>query len=371
MTSARIAIVIGTRPEAIKLAPIVRILQRHSSLQPFVVSTGQHREMLQQALTTCGIAPDVSLDVMAADQALAPLASSLITKLDSVWRRVAPDWVVVQGDTTSTFGGALSSFYAGIPVAHVEAGLRTGDRKAPFPEEGNRRMTDAIADLCFAPTEESRRNLLREGIDDRIIHVTGNTGIDAVRWMRTKVLEDRAVDGLPPALERAEQVVLVTAHRRESFGAGLQRICDAMIRIAERRPRAHLLYPVHLNPQVGSVVRARLAGIANVSLTAPLEYRAFVSAMLRADVIVTDSGGVQEEAAALGKPVVVMRDVTDRPEAIAAGVVDVAGTEVSAIVDRVLARLDSPGAVTATDSYGDGRAAERIVAILAKAVPGR
>ncbi len=365
MTTSRVAVVIGTRPEAIKLAPVVRALQQHPALRAIVVATGQHREMLRQALAAFAIQPDINLDVMDEDQALAPLASSLITRLDGIWRQLRPDWVVVQGDTSSTFAGALSAYYARIRLAHVEAGLRTGDRSAPFPEEAHRRMTDALADLCFAPTEESRQNLLREGIDDRSIHVTGNTGIDAVRWMRNELLERRQI-AAAPVVKSTGPLVLVTAHRRESFGAGLQRICDALVEIAEQRPAASILYPVHLNPQVNRVVRARLGTVGNVQLTAPLDYRDFVAAMLDAHVVLTDSGGVQEEAAAIGKPVVVMREVTDRPEAIREGAMDVAGTDVRTIVSRVIARLDAPGnGVPISNSYGDGHAADRIVATLA------
>src|SRR5579864_1682579 len=278
MTRRPIAVVLGTRPEAIKLAPVIRALRESRELEPLVVSTGQHREMLRQALDAFALKPDIDLDLMSEDQALSPLAASVLNGLDAVWRRSNPAVVVVQGDTTSTFVGALSAYYAGIPVAHVEAGLRTGDLKAPFPEEAHRRMTDAIAEWCFAPTEESKRNLLREGIDERRIHVTGNTGIDALCWVKTELQQT------PSPSDRGEQLILVTAHRRESFGGGLRRICDAIEAIARQRPNVSVLFPVHLNPQVRGVVHERLGAIPNVQLTAPLAYRPFVSALLRASI---------------------------------------------------------------------------------------
>src|SRR5579872_2033674 len=244
MTRIRIAVVLGTRPEAIKLAPVIRALGQSRELEPLVVSTGQHREMLRQALDAFALKPDIDLDLMSEDQALSPLAASVLNGLDAVWRRSNPAVVVVQGDTTSTFVGALSAYYAGISVAHVEAGLRTGDLRAPFPEEAHRRMADAIAEWCFAPTEESRGNLLREGIDERRIHVTGNTGIDALCWMKNDLQRQ------PTAGDGGGEMVLVTAHRRETFGRGLRQICDAIEGIAARRPGVSVLFPVHLNPQV-------------------------------------------------------------------------------------------------------------------------
>ena len=366
MTPIRIAIVVGTRPEVIKLAPVVRALRQHQGFEAIVVSTGQHREMLRQALDAFALEPDVDLDVMATDQSLSPLASAMLAGLDRVWRERTPSVVVVQGDTASTFVGALSAYYARIPIAHVEAGLRTGDLRAPFPEEAHRRMADAIADWCFAPTEESRRNLQREGVDDRRIHVTGNTGIDALCWMKDDIQRDA------PDTVSAAPLMLVTAHRRESFDGGLQRICDAIEAIVDRRPGLSVMIPVHLNPNVRAIVRRRLGQVPNITLAEPLDYRPFVAAMLRARVIVTDSGGVQEEAVALGRPVVVVRDVTDRPEGVQTGAAVLAGTDANRIVELVLERLDAdPAPLPPPNPYGDGRAAERIVGILSDALHRR
>jgi len=373
MDPIRIGVVLGTRPEAIKLAPVVRALRENGSFEPVVVSTGQHREMLRQALDAFALKPDVDLDVMAADQALSPLAASVLAGLDAAWRRIRPAAVVVQGDTTSTFAGALSAYYAQIPVAHVEAGLRTGDLRAPFPEEAHRRMADAIADWCFAPTEDSRLNLLHEGIDDRRIHVTGNTGIDALCWMRTELQRDGAPDGVAAdGVDAAHELVLVTAHRRESFGGGLQRICDAIEGIAAKRPDTVVLFPVHMNPQVHRVVHERLSASPNIRLVEPLAYRPFVAAMLRASLVITDSGGVQEEAVTLGRPVIVVRDATDRPEGVRSGAAYLAGTDTAEIVDIALKRLSRAGGADAPGNpYGDGRASERIAAILAGALRSR
>jgi UDP-N-acetylglucosamine 2-epimerase len=274
--------------------------------------------------------------------------------------------VVVQGDTTTSFAAALAAYYAKVPVAHVEAGLRSGDPLAPFPEEANRRLIDALADLCFAPTEGARAHLLREGIAPARVLVTGNTGIDALHWVLARNAREGFVPrGVDPALLARSPLVLVTAHRRETFGPGIAAICEAVLRIAKSRSDLTVVFPVHPNPRVREIVHARLGGQPNVCLTPPLEYREFACAMARADVILTDSGGIQEEAPSLGTPVLVMRDVTERPEAIAAGITELVGTDEEVIVERTLRALDHPrteGPIA--NPFGDGHASERIVRAL-------
>lgn len=368
MRTARIAVVAGTRPEGIKLAPVVHALRRRRGIETVFVSTGQHREMLQQALAAFALRPDVDLDLMRAGQGLHDVTVATLARLDPVLRELRPAWVVVQGDTTTAMAAALAAFYLRIPVAHVEAGLRTNDRYSPFPEELNRRIVDQIAEVLFAPTPHARRALLREGFSDERILVTGNTVVDAIQHLRASgATRGRSAAGLD--LEALPgRVLLVTSHRRESFGAGLAAICRALVRIAERHPDVTIVYPVHLNPNVQGPVRAALGGHPRIVLLPPLGYVELAALLERAYLVLTDSGGIQEEAPSFGKPVLVLRDVTERPEGVAAGVAAVVGTGEDGIVaatSRLLSdRASYDGMATGANPYGDGRASERIAEAL-------
>ena len=362
---------VGTRPEAIKMAPVVRTLAATKGLRTILVSTGQHREMLEQALGLFGLVPDHSLDVMRPDQTLAGLTSRMIAAIDPLLAELAPDFCLVQGDTTSTFVAGLASFYRRIPFGHIEAGLRTGDLLAPFPEEGNRRLVTAVAQLHFAPTEGSRENLRREGVPEETIEVTGNTVVDALflemeRQRRPEVdakLKETLAAELGPGWWQ-QPIVLITGHRRENFGHGFDEICRAIAKLSGEFPDHSFIYPVHLNPNVQEPVRRLLGGRGNVRLIRPQDYSAFVALMRASRLIVTDSGGVQEEAPSLGKPVLVMRDKTERPEGIAAGTVRLVGAHCDPIVAGVRELLTSETAyrrmAEAKNPYGDGRASERI-----------
>lgn len=356
--------VFGTRPEAIKLAPLIDVLRRDPSFSVKVCVTGQHREMLAQVLQFFDIVPDSDLEVMTPGQELAGIAAATLAKLPDVLRDMKPDLVVVQGDTTSAFAAGLAAFYARIDVAHVEAGLRSGDPAAPWPEEVNRRLLSVVARFHFAPTEEARENLLREGIDPARVYVTGNTVIDALQATVARIAGDDAL----PYLDPARRLILVTGHRRESFGEGLESICSALAAIAREHDDVEIVYPVHLNPQVQEPVQRILGGHPRVHLIDPVDYRTFVYLMTRSHFILTDSGGVQEEAPTLGKPVLVMRDTTERPEAVQAGNALLVGTQRDTIVaaaNRLLrdaahhASMSRPSTV-----FGDGHAAERIAEIL-------
>ena len=367
MRVRRGALVVGTRPDAIKMAPVIAAVRAHPErFVARVIATAQHREMLTQVLDAFDIAPDVNLGIMRPGQGLPDLTARLLESLAATWASAQPDLVIVQGDTTTSFAAALAAYYARVPVAHVEAGLRSGDPYAPFPEEQNRRLIDALADVCFAPTERARAHLVREGIPPDRITVTGNTGIDAL----LSVLARNRREGftprqLDPAMLARSPVLLVTAHRRETFGHGLASICEAVRALAKSRGDVTVVFPVHPNPNVRGPVYAALADQPNVCLTPPLDYREFVAAMARADVILTDSGGVQEEAPSLGPRVLVMRDVTEREEAIDAGMAELVGTDAATIVARTLAALDQPrGATPAANPFGDGHASERIVRVL-------
>jgi UDP-N-acetylglucosamine 2-epimerase (non-hydrolysing) len=367
MSRARVALVVGTRPDAIKMAPVILACREHADrLDPVVVATAQHREMLGQVLDAFDIVPDVDLDVMRPDQGLVDLTARLLIALGGAFTTLRPHAVVVQGDTTSTFTAALAAYYAGVPVAHVEAGLRSGDPRAPFPEELNRRLADALADLWFAPTEGARAHLLREGVDPARVLVTGNTGIDALHRVLERNRRERFVPRqLDPVLVERSPLLVVTAHRRESFGRGIAAICRAVRTIAQSRAELAIVFPVHPNPRVRDEVRAQLAELPNVCLTPPLEYREFVHLMAHADLILTDSGGIQEEVASLGTRVLVMRNRTERPEAVDAGVAELVGTDPDTIVARALDALDHPrrdGPIV--NPFGDGRASERIVQAL-------
>jgi UDP-N-acetylglucosamine 2-epimerase (non-hydrolysing) len=364
----KIAVVFGTRPEAIKMAPLVRAFNASPHLEPVVIATAQHREMLDQVLEIFDIKPDYDLDLMRPNQTLAGLTSRLITSLDDVVKKIAPSAMVVQGDTTSALAASLVSFYNKIPVGHVEAGLRTNDMRNPFPEEMNRVVIGRLANWHFAPTQSSAQNLLDEGVPADSVFMTGNTVIDGLFAARqhTSKVPRRVADG--------RQMILVTTHRRENFGEPLKRICAAVLELLERNPTLDVLFPVHPNPNVSSVVRELLGDHPRVDLCAPLGYLSFIAAMEAAHIILSDSGGVQEEAPALGKPVLVLREETERPEALSFGVADLVGTDTGRIIDRVQRLLTDPAAYSemarGASPYGDGLAAQRIVAILEDALSG-
>ncbi|TAK55115.1 MAG: UDP-N-acetylglucosamine 2-epimerase (non-hydrolyzing) [Gammaproteobacteria bacterium] len=369
----RILTVIGTRPEAIKMAPVILRLARDARFQARVCVTGQHRAMLDSALGAFGLRPDYDLDLMKPGQQLADIAAATLMKLGAVFNDFGPDRVLVQGDTTTTLAAAISAYYQRIPVGHVEAGLRTGNLLAPWPEEGNRKLTTGIADLHFAPTTTSRRNLLAEGVPDERIFVTGNTVIDALLMTRARLeasAADRmALDARYAWLRRDAPLILVTGHRRENFGTGFEEICLALTDLARLFSHCQIIYPVHLNPNVREPVFRILGGVPNIRLDEPADYEPFVYLMNRSTLIITDSGGVQEEAPSLGKPVLVMREVTERPEAVEAGTVRLVGTDRRRIVEEASRLLSDPEAYRAMsraiNPYGDGHAAERIVEILA------
>ena len=364
MTPPRsILCVVGTRPEAVKMAPVVLELRRRPWARVRVLATAQHRQMLDQVLRLFGIEPDVDLDLMRPDQALADLTARLLTALDATLERERPAAVLAQGDTTTVLAAAIAAFYRRVPFCHVEAGLRTHDLHQPFPEEFNRVVASKATRLHFAPTEQSRANLLREAVPEERILVTGNTVIDALYW----AAERRP--SLPVAIEANKRLVLVTVHRRENFGAPLRQITAAVRRIVEADPAIEVLLPVHPNPHVRETVVAELGRLDRVRLVPPLNYEGFVAALMQCYFVLTDSGGVQEEAPALGKPVLVMRRVTERPEALAAGVARLVGTEPGLIVAEARRLLDDPGwyrhMARGASPYGDGHAAGRIAAALA------
>jgi UDP-N-acetylglucosamine 2-epimerase (non-hydrolysing) len=359
--------VVGTRPEAIKMAPVILRLREEPGVSCRVLATAQHREMLDQVLELFGIVPDHDLDVMAENQTPARVAAAVLERTGKVLEEEKPDWVLVQGDTTTVAAAALAAFYGRCRVGHVEAGLRSFDRSQPFPEEINRKVAGVIADVHFAPTARARQNLLGEGVSGGAVHVTGNPVIDALHLASDLPWE---AAGTPlEALPGDRRLVLVTAHRRENFGQPLERICRALARIADTFPGdVHVVYPVHPNPNVRRPVERLLGNHPGVTLTGPLDYLALVHLMRRACLILTDSGGIQEEGPALGKPVLVLREVTERPEAVKAGTVLLAGTDDTRIVYLARALLTDPEArarmARAVNPYGDGRAAERIRDIL-------
>ena len=373
----RLLVVCGTRPEAIKLAPLVLRLREDPRAHVRLCATGQHREMLRQALAPFGLVPDDDLAVMREGQGLADTTAAILAGLAPLIARFAPERLVVHGDTNTTLSAALAAFYAGVPVAHVEAGLRTGDIRSPWPEEANRRIAAVLAERHYAPTERARANLLAERLPSERILVTGNTVIDALlmiagRLERDPALERAALAALP-ALDPARRLVLVTGHRRESFGAGLERLCAALGRLA-RRGDVQIVFPVHPNPSVRGPVERLLGALADVHLVEPLEYLSFVALMKRSHLIVSDSGGVQEEAPALGVPVLVTRETTERPEALEAGTVLLVGTDAARIVAEAGRLLDDPAhhrAMSgARNPFGDGHACERIVEDLLGGPPG-
>ncbi len=363
----KVMTVFGTRPEAIKMAPVILELDRHSEFESIVAVTAQHREMLDQVLRLFDIRPDFDLDIMSADQTLFDITTKALTGLDRVLTAAQPDIVLVHGDTTTTFVGALAAFYHQIAVGHVEAGLRTLNKYSPFPEEMNRRLTGALADLNFAPTATARENLLREGVAREKIFVTGNTVIDALhRTVRSDFVFE---DALLKAIDyRRKKIILVTTHRRENLGEPMRNVYEALKQIAEEFSDVEIIFPVHKNPKVREIVDAVLGGLAQVHLIDPLDYEPFANLMSRAEIILTDSGGVQEEAPALGKPVLVLRDTTERPEAVGAGTVKLIGTDRSRVYDEtrrlLIDRTEYDRMASAVNPYGDGRAAQRIVRAL-------
>ena len=364
--------IFGTRPEAIKMAPLVQALAADERFEAKVCVTGQHREMLDQVLELFSITPDYDLNIMKPGQDLTDVTTAILQGLKAVLSEFKPDIVLVHGDTATTFAASLAAYYQQTPVAHVEAGLRTGNLYSPWPEEGNRKLTGALAKLNFAPTDTSRNNLLREGISPDNIVVTGNTVIDALLDVVKRLDQDSqllAQASAPAAfLDPARKLILVTGHRRESFGDGFERICQALMEVAQQHPEVDIVYPVHLNPNVREPVNRLLNGISNIYLIAPLDYLPFVHMMTRSHIILTDSGGIQEEAPSLGKPVLVMRDTTERPEAVSAGTVKLVGTNTSDIVrelNRLLVDTSAYQAMSyAHNPYGDGKACQRILEAL-------
>jgi UDP-N-acetylglucosamine 2-epimerase (non-hydrolysing) len=368
----RIAVLIGTRPEAIKMAPVIAALQADALLEPYVINAGQHREMIEQVVRLFGIQVDADLAAMEPSQTLAGLTSRLVERVDQSLTAAKPNMVLVQGDTTTVLCAALASFYRKIPIGHVEAGLRTGDIHSPFPEEANRRLVSPLVSLHFAPTERARQALLTERVPDDSIYVTGNTVIDAllteVRRQENenvqKALHSEFADLLGDDW-REHPMILVTGHRRENFGTGFESICDALAELSTLRPDVLIVYPVHLNPQVKEVVHARLGEHENIRLIPPQPYSQFVALAKACTLILTDSGGVQEEAPSLGKPVLVMRESTERPEGVEAGAVKLVGPHAKRIVAETLHLLTDRAAYDAmarvANPYGDGHAAGRII----------
>lgn len=366
--------VFGTRPEAIKMAPLLLLLGQDERFDSKVCVTAQHREMLDQVLELFGIVPDFDLNIMKPGQDLTDVTTAILQGMKNIFAEFKPDVVLVHGDTATTLAASLAAYYQKIPVAHVEAGLRTGNIYSPWPEEANRKLTGALATLHFAPTATSQANLLREGVDPENVIVTGNTVIDALLDVVKRLDHDRELNSKAAAptsfLETARKLILVTGHRRESFGDGFERICQALMEVALQHPDVDIVYPVHLNPNVREPVNRLLSGISNVYLIEPLDYLPFVSLMSRAYIILTDSGGIQEEAPSLGKPVLVMRDTTERPEAVDAGTVRLVGTDINSIVcelNRLLLDQDAYRAMSyAHNPYGDGQACGRIIEALQK-----
>lgn len=384
-SGTRVLSIFGTRPEAVKMAPVVRCLEQTPGVESLVCVTAQHRQMLDQVLDLFDIKPDIDLNLMTPDQSLAELTAAIFTNLEPVLKKTRPDWVLIQGDTTTVMATALLAFYHRIRVGHVEAGLRTWDKWQPFPEEINRQVASLVTDLHFAPTEWARQNLLRQNVPSEIIAVTGNPVIDALKlvaekpviasvrslFKKVRLAEENAVDRLV-GNTYYPRLILVTAHRRENFGAPLEQICSALKKLAEiYRDEIRIVYPVHLNPNVQEPVYRLLSDCPNIYLLPPMDYYPFVQLLKRSWLVLTDSGGLQEEAPGLGVPVLVMRDVTERPEGIEAGTVRLVGTNMDKIVTQVCSLWKDPDEyltmARAVNPYGDGHAAERIVQALLKA----
>lgn len=368
----RILVVFGTRPEAIKMAPLIKKLRSDARFETKICVTGQHREMLDQVLDIFNIVSEFDLGLMKSGQTLPELTSRILVGMSVVYDSFTPDIVLVHGDTATTFAAALSAYYAKIPVGHVESGLRTGDLYSPWPEEANRKLTGALANIHFAPTQTSKANLVAENIDKKNIYVVGNTVIDSL-FLAKEILESdkellSEIHLQFNYLKKDKKLILITGHRRESFGGGFERICKSIRKIAINNSSVQIVYPVHLNPNVQEPVNRLLSGIDNVYLIDPLQYLPFIFLMNRAEIILTDSGGIQEEAPSLGKPVLVMRDNTERPEAVKAGTVKLVGTQVQKITSEIQLLLDDRQAYRAMslahNPYGDGEASKRICEIL-------
>ena len=371
---ARILVVFGTRPEAIKLFPVIHALKADPRFECVVCVSAQHRQMLDQVLEIAGIVPDHDLDVMQPDQTLDALTANLLTGLGKVMDEARPDRVIVQGDTATAMAGALAAYYRKLPIDHVEAGLRSGNIHHPWPEEVNRKIIGGMASLHFAPTETSRDALVKENVDPTRVHVTGNTVIDALHWVTAEIAREPSLaTGLAELEARfaGKRIIGVTSHRRENFGEGMEQIATAIRRIAERSDTA-VIFPVHLNPNVRKVMNERLSGLDNVALIEPLDYPHFARLLAIAEIMLTDSGGVQEEAPALGKPVLVMRETTERPEGVAAGTAKLVGTSAETIVSEISTLLDDKEAYEAMarahNPFGDGQTSRRIVELLADEV---
>lgn len=370
----KVLTVFGTRPEAIKMAPLVHALAADERFESKCCVTAQHREMLDQVLELFKITPDYDLNLMKAGQTLPEVTSRILLELTPVLQEFKPDVVLVHGDTATTFAASLAAYYEQIPVGHVEAGLRTGNIYSPWPEEGNRKLTGSLTKYHLAPTENSKANLLKENVAAETISVTGNTVIDALLLVKQQIENDtdlsNTLAGQFPMLDESKKLILVTGHRRESFGGGFERICEALAQTAKAHPDCQILYPVHLNPNVQEPVKRILKDLNNVHLIEPQQYLPFVYLMNRAHIILTDSGGIQEEAPSLGKPVLVMRDTTERPEAVDAGTVKLVGTNVTKItsaLNELLTNDESYKTMSrAHNPYGDGKACQRICDILAK-----
>lgn len=369
MTKKKILTVFGTRPEAIKMAPLVHALAADDRFEAKCCVTAQHREMLDQVLELFEITPDYDLNLMKAGQTLNEVTARIVQELKPVLQEFQPDVVLVHGDTATTFAASLAAYYEQIEVGHVEAGLRTGNIYSPWPEEANRRLTGVLTNYHFAPTETSKENLLRENFAPEDIFVTGNTVIDALLMVKDKIESDSDLSATLasqfPFLDESKQLILVTGHRRESFGGGFERICEALAQTAKQHPNVQILYPMHLNPNVREPVNRILGDVENVLLIEPQQYLAFIYLMSRSHIILTDSGGIQEEAPSLGKPVLVMRDTTERPEAVAAGTVKLVGTNVEKItasLDSLLNDVEAYKEMSfAHNPYGDGKACQRIL----------
>jgi len=368
MAKLKLLTIIGTRPEAIKMCPVIQVAQNHPEVDPLLCVTAQHRQMLDQVLTVFNVSPDFDLNLMQPNQSLAQITASILQNLDPIFLKVKPDWILVQGDTTTVMASALLAFYHRIKIGHVEAGLRTGDKWQPFPEEINRKIAGVVADLHLAPTEDARLNLLNEGVEDWRVEVTGNPAIDALRIITSypappdvQVLFDQNQIG-----ENQKKLILVTAHRRENFGQPIIDICTALKTLAERyKNTVHIIYPVHLNPNIQEPVYRLLGGIENITLLPPLDYLPMAHLLKQAVLVLTDSGGIQEEAAGLHKPALVMREVTERPEGVKAGVLRLVGTDPERIVSNAVELLENhivyEQMANSKNPFGDGYAAEKII----------
>lgn len=373
-TRKRVLTVFGTRPEAIKMAPLINVLESDDSFDSKVCITAQHREMLDQVLSLFKISPDFDLNIMKQQQSLTDITVNVLEGIEDILIKWQPDIVLVHGDTATTFATSLAAFYQQIPVAHVEAGLRTGRLYSPWPEEANRKLTAALASIHFAPTEEAKRNLLAENISDKSVYVTGNTVIDALLEIVDYIEHDQSIEGellkYLPELNQAHRIILITGHRRENFGQGFENICKAILQLIESFDDVDVVYPVHLNPNVQQSVKRILGDVPRIHLIEPLDYLPFILLMKKSYLILTDSGGIQEEAPSLGKPVLVMRETTERPEAVDAGTVKLVGTNTELIVGEVGLLLNDEVAYrkmsAAHNPYGDGKASERIADILKK-----